>query len=194
MGRIQQLARTLGLDRNPLRRRTDRLQTATAVGLGLLFLICAPIVAVAGARWTHGAGLAQQRTERAWHQVTAVALQSAQPSADGYAAQWEQLGVLARWVAPSGAQRMGEVPAPASILAGQPLRIWVNGSGWPIGPPLSPRQLATRDIGVAALLPTVLAALLLAVGWLARWLLNRRKITDWETAWAQVEPQWSKQR
>jgi hypothetical protein len=189
----RRLAAAFGLDGNPLRRDTDRLGVAIVTGLCALFLVCAPILAVTAGRWTRESGLAEQRAERSWHQVSAIALQSA-PAADQYAAQWADLGVLARWVAPGGIKRMGEVPAPAGLVAGQPVRIWVNGSGWQTGPPLSARQLTTRVIGVAALLPTVLAALLLGIGWLARWLLDRRKLAAWEAAWALVEPQWTRQR
>jgi hypothetical protein len=193
MTRRQRLTRALGLDGNPLRRRADRLETIVLFGLSALFLICAPLLAVTAGQWTHQAGLAQQRAERGWRQVSAVALQSA-PSADAYSAQWADLGVLAKWVAPGGIQRIGEVPASADIKAGQSIRVWVNGSGWLSGPPLSARQLSTRVIGVAVLMPAVLAVVLLAIGSLARWLLNRGKLAGWEADWALVEPQWTRQR
>lgn len=194
MTRRTQLARALGLDGNPLRRRADRLGTAIALGLSALFLICAPVLAVLAGRWTHEAGHAQQHAERAWHQVVAVTLQAAPPSADQYAAQWAGIGVLARWVAPGGQQRVGEVPAWAGIRAGESVQVWVNGSGWPTGPPLSARQLSTQEFGVAALMPTVLAVVLLSIGWLARCLLSRSKLAAWESDWALVEPQWSRQQ
>ncbi len=193
MNRRLRLARLLGLDGNPLRRGTDRLQTAIVIGLCALFLISAPLLATAAARRTHQAGLAQQRAEQAWHQVWAVALQPA-PPADQYAAQWAEPGVLARWAAPGGTKRVGEILAPAGLASGQSVRIWVNASGWQTTrPPLSARQLTTRVIGVAALAVILLAVALLGIGWLARCLLNRRKLADWEAAWTSVEPQWSRQ-
>ncbi len=194
MTRRTQLSRALGLDGNPLRRRADRLGTGLALGLWALFLICAPLLAVLAGRWTHEAGLAQQRAERNWRQVVAVTLQAAPPSADQYAAQWADIGVLAKWVTPSGVQRVGEVWAWPGIRAGTSVRVWLNGSGWPSGPPLSARQLSTRVLGVAALVPTVLAAVLLIIAWLARWLLIRSKLAAWESDWAVVEPQWSRQQ
>jgi hypothetical protein len=192
MNRRLRLARALGLDGNPLRRGTDRLQTAIVIGLCALFLISAPLLATAAGRRTHQAGLVQQRAEHAWHQVWAVALQSA-PPADQYASQWAEIGVLARWVAPGGVKRVGEIPAPAGLAAGQSVRIWVNASGWQTGLPLSARQLTTRVIGVAVLAPLLLAVALLGIAWVAHWLLNRRKLADWEAAWTMVEPQWSRQ-
>jgi hypothetical protein len=189
-----QFSRALGLDGNPLRRRADRAWTAVTLGLSALFLICAPVLAILAGRWTHDAGLVQQRAERTWHQVVAVTLQAAPASADQYAAQWEDIGVLARWVTPDGQQRIGDVPAWAGIDAGQSVRVWVNGSGTPTGPPLSARQLSTRVLGVATLLPTVLAVVLGFLAWLARWLLTRSKLAAWESDWALVEPHWSRQR
>jgi hypothetical protein len=189
----RRLAVALGLGGNPLRRGTDRLAAAIVLALSTVFAVCAPILAVTAARLTHQDGLAQQRAERSWHQVSAVALQPA-AAADQYADQWEDLGVLARWVGPDGIKRVGEVPAPAGLAAGQQVRIWVDGSGAQTPPPLSARQLRTRVTGVAALMVTVLAAVLLLLGRLAHWLLDRRRLADWEAAWALVEPQWNKQR
>jgi hypothetical protein len=194
MTRRTKLSRALGLDGNPLRRRADRLGIGLALGLSALFLICAPLLAVLAGRWTYEAGLAQQRSEGHWRQVVAVTLQAAPASADQYVAQWADIGVLARWVTPSGVQRVGEVSAWPGIRAGTSVRVWLNGSGWPSAPPLSARQLRTRVVGVVALVPTVLAVALLIIAWLARWLLTRSKLAAWESDWALVEPQWSRQQ
>ena len=43
-------------------------------------------------------------------------------------------------------------------------------------------------------MPTVLAVVLLCAGWLARRLLTRSKLAAWESDWALVEPQWSRQQ
>jgi hypothetical protein len=48
MTRRTRLSRALGLDGNPLRRRADRLEIVIAVGLSALFLICAPVLGLAG--------------------------------------------------------------------------------------------------------------------------------------------------
>jgi hypothetical protein len=188
------LGRALGLDGNPLRRSADRLETAVGLGLSAIFLICAPLLAVLAGRWTHQAGLAEQRAQRAWHQVAAVALQSAPQSDEVYASAWDDVGVLARWAAPGGAGHVGEIIAAGGIRAGQQVRIWVDGSGRQTGPPLSARQLTTRAIGVAGLAPAVLAAAFLSIGWLTRWQLTRRKLAAWESDWTLVEPEWTGHR
>jgi len=45
--RVRRLARRLGLDANPLRRRTDKIATLVAAQLLLVFLVGAPLLAIA---------------------------------------------------------------------------------------------------------------------------------------------------
>ena len=59
-------------------------------------------------------------------------------------------------------------------------------------PPIGEGQIASRVVAVVALTPAVLAILLLAVLWLIRWLLDRRRIAGWAAEWSAVEPQWTK--
>jgi len=50
MTRTERLARRLGLDSNPLRRRTDRIAGCLGAGLLAAFLIGAPLLSIASAR------------------------------------------------------------------------------------------------------------------------------------------------
>jgi len=67
----------LGLDRNPLRRRTDWLESAIMAGLLAVFLAGAPLAAISSAGWAHSSGLREQRAQRSWRQVSVVLLQAA---------------------------------------------------------------------------------------------------------------------
>ena len=72
------------------------------------------------------------------------------------------------------------------------MRLWVDATGTPTDVPLTHRAIVARA-GTAAAVATV--ALLIALSSLAlivRWLLDRRRLTDWELAWAIVGPQWTK--
>lgn len=51
MTRRQRLARRLGLDTNPLRRRTDRIASCLGGGLLVAFLAGAPLLVIATAGW-----------------------------------------------------------------------------------------------------------------------------------------------
>jgi hypothetical protein len=72
------LARRLGLDRNPLRRRTDKVAICLAVLLAV-FVIGAPVLSVAAARRVGRAAAAGQRAARSWRQVPAVLLHATPP-------------------------------------------------------------------------------------------------------------------
>ena len=118
------IARKLGLDGNPLRRRTDKIAARFAALLLAVFLIGAPFLSVAAAGWASRAGAGGQQAERSWHQVSAVLLRGAPaPSATGGVLRSYQ--VLARWWAPDGRARTGRIP----VSAAWPLAAR-SGCGW----------------------------------------------------------------
>ena len=73
------LARRMGLDGNPLRRRTDKIAACFAALLLAMFLIGAPVMSIAAIGWAGRTGAAGQQAARSWHQVSAV-LRQATPS------------------------------------------------------------------------------------------------------------------
>ena len=190
--RARRLARKLGLDANPLRRRTDKLATWLVAQFLVVVLIGAPLFAIAAFSWAARAGAAEQRAERSWREVPAVLLRSV-PVPDSFAGgvfgySW----VPARWTAPNGKVRSGDIPVEVGLTAGRKVRLWVDAAGTPTDVPLTHRAIVARA-GTAAAVATV--ALLIALSSLAlivRWLLDRRRLTDWELAWAIVGPQWTK--
>jgi hypothetical protein len=190
------LARALGLDGNPLRRRVDRAESAIAIGLAVLFLACAPLLAIWASQWSRQAGQDEQRAQRAWHQISAVTLEAAPlpPAQQLYALQWNDAQVLAQWTTPGGATRTGEILTMAGTQAGQSVRIWVTPAGELTGPPLSPDQLSLRVMVATGLTPAGLAAALLGLGCVVRWVLNRRRLAAWESDWARFEPRWTRHR
>lgn len=188
MERMVRLARSLGLGRNPLRRRCDALEARILAGLLAVLLVGGPLLAVAAFRWAEQAGLRQQHQQQSWRQVTASFLQPASGdvlTADG---AW----ALARWTAPDGQVRMGDVPVLGPDWTGPTVRIWVDSQGWPTGPPLSHRQLADRAIGAGMLAVAALVLLLSGLGLLAHYLIDRRRLVGWDAAWAWIEPSWTR--
>ena len=188
------LARWMGLDANPLRRRTDRVETWVRLALVVAFLVASPLAALGLGRLTSdvsaSAARAQAATER---QVTAVLLKRASRTPDDslYAAA-EFVYAPARWTAPDGQQRIGEAPAPVGSAAGRRVSIWVDTASRLAYPPIGEGQIASRVVAVVALTPAVLGILLLAILWLTRRLLDRRRIAGWAAEWSSVEPQWTK--
>lgn len=191
---LARLLRGLRLDRNPLRRGSDRAETAIIAGLLVAFLAFAPVTAVTAGHWFHVAGLRQQRAQAAVrHQVPARLLEDAPPdSFAGYGPS--PVTALARWMAPDGSRRTGYVSVPAGTRAGSVVAAWTDMSGRLTGPPLQPAQVADRAALAAMLAPLIPAILLYTVWMLARRALEARRAAAWEADWRATGPQWTNRR
>jgi hypothetical protein len=190
--RARWLGRRLGLDANPLRRRTDKIATWLMVQFLVVVLIGAPLFGIAAFAWAGRAGAAEQRAERSWHEVPAV-LQRSVPAPDSFAdGVFGYSWVPARWTAPNGQARSGEIPVEAGLAAGRKVLLWVDAAGRPTDVPLTHRAVMARAATMAAVAIAVLLITLSCLALIVRWLLHRRRLTDWELAWAIVGPQWTK--
>jgi len=155
---------------NRLRRKAARIQVGIFAGLLVMFLIGAPLLAIAAGWWEHSAAVAEQRAQRSVHLVTAVLLQDV-PDVVAGTGTWDA-GALARWTASDGKSRVGVVLDTAGAKAGSRLPIWVDGSGRQVDPPLTRGDVRSRVITAAALASAAFTITLLAVAIWLRWLIN----------------------
>lgn len=195
-GRPARVARQMGLGRNPLRRRTDRLEALISAALLAAFLIGAPLSGASFGGWVRQGGLREQRAQQSWHRTPAVLLATAPavPSSEIRLSWQNTVPVPARWLGPRGQPRGGEVSVPAGSKAGHTVQIWVDGSGRVTGPPLIGAELTRRVVGAEVLAPLALGIVLLCLACAVRWLLNRRRLRDWEADWASIGPRWTRHR
>jgi hypothetical protein len=183
------LARRLGLDGNPLRRRSDKTAAWAAALLLAVFLVGAPLLSVAAIGWAGRAGVADQRTERLWRPAPAVLLQA--PPAPAR----EVVGasrIRARWTAPDGRARTGQILVRTGLAAGRTGPLWVDTAGSPAGPPRTHRAARAREATAAVVAAAALGMVLLSLAWAGRRVLDRRRLADWGTEWASVGPQWTR--
>jgi hypothetical protein len=181
----------LGWDRNPLRRRIDRVEAAMVAGLIAVFLISAPVLAAVAGHWIGSAAMREQRAETAWRLVSATVQGSVQR--DNPAEPTGPVWMLARWTAPDGHARRGWIPVGRGDAAGNSVRVWVTRSGSLTRPPLQHSQVKAH-IAVAEWLTALLLGLLLCLaGGAGRVLLARRRLADWNRTWRVVEPRWTRQ-
>ena len=192
-GCLARMARRLGLDRNPLRRGTDRIEAVLRLVLMVLLVVAVPAAAVlAGQRADHVALNRAYREQATDHLVTAVLLQQAPATGtpDPYTSV-QTTWVPARWQPPGLPARTGEVLALAGARQGSTVRIWIDASGAITDPPLAHRDIA-GDICIAVVATCLMSWLvLLASSTLARRALDRRRLRAWDAEWRASGPLWS---
>jgi len=187
---MSRLARLL-TGRNALRRPVDRIEGAVLVALSAAFGMAVVMACIFGTH-TYQA----QRAATAGLRPAAAVLLQAGPSADslGRVGQAE-----ARWFVPGGGEQTGMLttataPDIAGAAAGTRIRVWLNRSGQPTGPPADQSVMIIYSL-VAGAMVTALAgmALLLAYA-LCRAVLDRRRLAAWESAWNLIGPKWTTRR
>lgn len=193
---LARLVRSLGFDRNPLRRGTDRVEGALRLVMIIVVVAVVPATAVAAGRWTEHHVLHQAQAQQAAdHQVTAVLLRDAPATGtpDPYTSV-QTAWVPARWQPPGQPYRTGEVLAVAGARKGNTVRTWIDRSGVVTDPPLNHRVIA-GDVWMAVTATLLVSGLLLlgAAG-LARRMLDRRRLSAWEAEWRTSGPLWSRHR
>jgi hypothetical protein len=193
---LRRIARRSGLDGNPLRRRSDRLEAWLVMVLLAGVVLGGPPLAwqVGEVAYDHAAR-ASELDRRHRFPVGAVLVEDS-VRRSGTAtdrAQPQSTRVRARWTGPDGTPGDGVVNAEVGAKAGSVVVIWTNEHGAVTQPPVE--RYPSTDALVAGLLTMfVLAAggrcLLLVV----RVRLNRRRMERWQTQWTLVEPVWSGRR
>jgi hypothetical protein len=187
---LGRLLRGRRLDRNPLRRGSDRAESALLGVLLAAFLAGAPFAAHAAGSWAYATSVREaQAQQAALHQVQATLLQ---PAAFGMGEYGSEAN--ARWKAPDGQVRTGDVFAVTGAPAGSTVMVWVNQAGQLTDPPLEHSQVTGRANLACGLAIAVLAVTLIVAGLAGRWVLNRRRLAAWDTDWLATEPRWSPRR
>jgi uncharacterized integral membrane protein len=196
-GRIARLWRRIHLGRNPLARRSDRIEGAMLVVVIVGLLIALPFAVLIGSNTYRGelAVSAGQRASR--HPATATLIGDAPtpvPATDGtyVTGNGGAAGAPARWTVAGGAERTGTVAADPGATAGTQVPIWLSDAGDPVPPPMTPSDAATTSV-LAGIFSWLVAALgLTTLYWLARLILDRRRAVRWDREWAHVGARWAR--
>jgi hypothetical protein len=176
-------------DRNPLRRATDRVETAVLTMLVAVFLIGAPFAALTVGAWAHGMAQRAQFAQQAsrW-QVTAVVLAATEPTAAGENLVWQ---AQARWRAPDGREVTQQVPVPSGTPVGGKLQVWTDRTGDFTTAPLLDSQVADQTTSGEVVGVIASAGVLTLAGALALRTLNKRRMAAWDADWHATGPRWT---
>jgi hypothetical protein len=189
--RWMKLARRLGRDPNPLRRRSDVLEAWLLPAAVVVFLVLCPLVAGLTGMVLRADNAAAQRAQQSWHSVPAVLLRAAPGPefTDNGANAWT-VWEPARWTA-DGRQHTGSIPVAAGSAAGSKQTVWLDSRGRVQVPPLTPARLGTTVDAAMLISAGALAVVVGILTLLARWFLDRRRLAGWEADWLAVGPTWS---
>jgi hypothetical protein len=135
---LTRLARALGLDRNPLRRATDRAEAWIRAGLLAVFLIAGPMAALSAGHWAYHAGTTAAP-------VPAAAARRVQ------SAPFQQ------------APTITDMPR-----VGQGGRVWAGAPGEGVGPSARTGEVLAAVMTLAAMALALLAGLRLALAFLSK--------------------------
>jgi hypothetical protein len=190
---LARLLRGRRLDRNPLRRGSDRAETIVLGALLAAFLAAAPFIVHVAGSWAHASAVRDAQAQRAsLVQVTAT-LSRAAPVLSSYGSA-SDFAVEARWRPPDGRVQTGELLVTADMAAGRSTRIWVDRTGRLTDPPLSQDEVTGRVQLAAGMAIGGLAGVLFMVAWLVRRGIDRRRMAAWDADWLANGPRWSPRR
>jgi hypothetical protein len=181
------LARGWRLDRNPLRRTSDRVETLILAGLLAVLLGGGPFAAAAGGGFAHDLAVRVQRAQFASErQVIAVTTQPAPLEIRGIGLIYAE--VPAHWTAPDGTAVRGQVPVFIGTPAGAREPVWTTMNGKLAAPPLLESDVSSIEtLGQLAAAAALITAFL--VSWLlARRELDRRRYAAWDADWQAIDP------
>ena len=172
-------------DRNPLRRGSDRVETAVLALLVIVFLTAAPFAALASASWALARAQQAQVAERASsYQVSARVLKLELPSGGAYG----DPSARARWTAHDGTVVTGDIPVPLNTTVGSAQQLWTTANGQLTDPPLQDSQVTGQAYAAGGGGVVTLAVVLTIVGLVTRWTLDKRRMAAWAAEWRAAGP------
>lgn len=167
-----------GRGRNPLRRRSDRVQAVIALVAVLLVVALVPTAVIAGvATWRHFSTVAEQESGSR-HLVAATVSGTVVQSSESRT----QLSELS-WTYPDEVEHTGKLTLAQPPDTGGTVSIWVDDSGEMSPAPLTATNVWIDTLGLVVTL--LLVGLLLAFGWYrgSRRLLDRRRARHLDEEW-----------
>ncbi|MEV3971507.1 hypothetical protein AB0K68_25715 [Streptomyces sp. NPDC050698] len=182
--------------RSPLRRRSDVVEAWTVLLVAVLIAVGAPLAGVAAAAWAHDEARSvsvEQRAER--HRVRAEVVGRKGDSLPSVQAGGQHVyRATVRWTEPDGGTRTATARVPADTGRGETVDVWFDRRGRTVMPPVDGTAVwqHTLTLGTCAAGGAVLVVLF--GHFLVRRVALRRRLVEWDRAWARTEPEWTHRR
>lgn len=186
--RLAGILRRLGWDRNPVRRRVDRLQTILTSAFLILVLAGTPLTAWLVADRVYLSGeRAANRQRMTDEQVPAIVLRTGDVAANGAGHFIDETAHL-RWRDQKGGVRSGAATVDFPARIGAVLPVWIDASGGLTSPSRTHEQTVSDGVRAGAAVAMGMATVSIVGYLLARRRLDRHRYRQWENDWAAMAP------
>lgn len=182
---LNRARRRAGLDRNPMRRREDHIQSAVGIMLAAAFLLLAPWAAISVGARVYGSELRTEHLESAQrHMVTAKVIA---PGTEAAHATVRTLKVS--WRDARGTIRTADYQA-TTTEAGTTTTIWVDRADHAVLPPREHAQTIADTVLTGMAIVLGVLGVLMSVYALLRRRLDRSRYRLWDAGWAWADVKW----
>ncbi|MFG2830351.1 hypothetical protein ACGFWI_23275 [Streptomyces sp. NPDC048434] len=184
--------------RNPLWRRTDRIEAWVALAAAVLVALGATSVGRLAGGATHGALLATvriQHQQRHLEWVTVDRLVSRaplDPDPETSSQRDAHRRVIARWTAPNGSAHIGQLAAPRPVETGERFRIWTDDRGRVVPRPMDVSTAGTHAVLAGLGTAAGVGMMIEGARRLVVWQLMVRRFRRWDEEWERAGQDWGR--
>lgn len=172
---------------NPLRRHDDIVEAWIVLAVWVVIAVGGTAVGLVTAHATDET-FAHQRAER--HPVQAVLLTDLSASTASVRAASDKTLATVRWTAPDGSTRTDQTLVDVGLPVRSRVVLWQDDQGALVTEPPSPSEAAVEAGALGTLAGFALTGVVYALGAVARWRLDLRRIAGWDREWDLVGPRW----
>lgn len=180
-----------GIDGNPLRRKTDRLEAWTGLALLLMLVVLTPLAAWYTGWESYRHGTRTERIERSTRQQTDARILTAASYRSLPTGTLLKPVAQASWTAPDGTTRSGPIRVTANSHPGSVQRIWTDLAGNIVASPRRQAETVADMAFSAALTALAIVTAVLIVRRVVRSRLDHHRFALWQQEWERIGPQWS---
>lgn len=175
--------------RNPLRRRSDRLEAWVVLAAWTLTVLGGVVTGLVVSRSAEN-NLDRQRIE--WRPVVAQLTEDAPGSGTIPASGTERVWAEVSWTTTDGSTRTGQARVAPASTVGTPVTVWTDTDGRMVTRPATESEVRLRSALIGALVGVTAAGVLFVGGRLVRGRLERRRMDQWDEEWERIGPLWGR--
>ncbi|ATL32238.1 hypothetical protein [Streptomyces formicae] len=176
--------------KSPLRRRCDVVEAWTVLLLGAAMVFVAPLAGVLAGAFAYDSAHAEAARQRADRHVVRATLVEDAPPADSFGSR-TTYPVEVRWTGPGGAVHTAVARVESGATAGSRTDVWLDARGKGTTAPMGEDVQWGTAIAVGGAGSFVVWMSAGGVWLTVRAVTHRRRMAEWERAWARTGPQWT---